>query len=694
MLQILCGFAVLASSILMAYTTYKFNTIFKKIDEYLIDNHPYLKRNRTIVFVMLIFFVIGYIISGVDILVGAAEPFLYFVSTVFILGSFFVFFMMQYMEHMTNSLKEQGDKILEQNKNLQSDVEKQVEEVLRHDQMLRASNEMASRLLASRVEDFDLVLHECMGLLAKSVDADRMYIWQNHVKNEKLHCTQIIEWSEEVEPQQNKDLAVDIPYDENIPGWEEAFKQGKSINGLVRNLSQAEQDQLSPQGILSILVVPVYYKGEFWGFIGFDDCHSEREFAEAQEGILRAAGLLIATALLRNEMTVELIRVQDAALEGTKAKSNFLATMSHEIRTPINAITGMVAIAQDTKEINQVHNYLDKIDAVTRQLLGVINDILDMSKIEAGKMELVCELFDSCEMLDNIKNIIGVRTGEKKQTLNVTIDDDVPRYVEGDELRLTQIMLNLLSNATKFTPENGKIEVRVSCIDRAEEWVNLQIVVTDNGIGIPKEQQGNIFKSFEQAEKSTARIYGGTGLGLVISKHIAKMMNGDITLVSEPGRGSQFTVIVQLKKGDSPKENKANRLVESIDLNLKGKTVLLAEDIKINQEIIVTLLSRKGAAVHCGENGKEALSMFRKNALTYDIILMDIQMPVMDGYEATREIRNSDTANAETIPIIAMTANAFAEDVQKCLEAGMNGHIPKPIDINVLYQTIHQHLYQ
>ncbi|MCP1109572.1 ATP-binding protein [Ohessyouella blattaphilus] len=675
----------------MAFTTYKFNYIFKWADEYLTNSHPYLKRNKNLILIVQCFFILGFAIGATDILTGKAAPIRYFVGVVFVIAACFAFFLMRYIEQLTSALQEQGDEVIIQNKNLQLQVKQQVGEVMYHDQMLQASNEVASLLLASSVEEFDRVLHECMGVLAGSVDADRMYIWKNHKKGDKLYCTQIIEWSELVEPQQDKDLVIDIPYDENIPGWEEAFTNGRSVNGLVRNLSLAEQAQLSPQGILSILVVPVYYKNEFWGFIGFDDCHSEREFSQAQEGILRTAGVLIATALLRNEMTVELIRAQEDALAGTEAKSRFLASMSHEIRTPINAITGMVAIAKDTEEKEKIYDYLEKIDGVTRQLLGIINDILDMSKIEAGKMHLASEVFDLYDLLDNVKNIIGVRTEEKNQELQIHLGENVPRLVEGDELRLTQILLNLLSNATKFTPEEGKIEVKIDCLGADADSFDLRFLVKDNGIGISKAQQAVVFKSFEQAEKSTAREYGGTGLGLVISKHIAEMMNGGITLESELGKGSSFTVDIKVKRASAIASNKHEEYEES-SFSLEGKFVLLAEDIEINREIVITLLTRKGAKVHWGANGEEILTLFQKDPDLYDLILMDIQMPVMDGYEATEKIRSSGLERAETIPIIAMTANAFAEDVKKCLAAGMNGHIPKPVDVKVLYQTLFEML--
>lgn len=646
--------------------------------------------------VVLLGFTAGYFIGAVHLFTVGADAGVLFVAAVFIAAAVFGHFLVGYIQTLILRLDEQRLEIQNQDKEIESRVQQQVGDTLSQDHLLRATNIVASRLLASEVDEFDQVLHDCMGILAQCVDADRMYIWKNHFDQMgKLRCSQIYEWSGTAEPQQDKELAHDITYDETAPGWEETLSSGNSVNGMVKNLSQAEQEQLFAQGIVSILVVPVFLKGEFWGFVGFDDCENERIYTRAEESILRAASLLIATALLRKETTETLIHAQEQALAAAKAKSNFLATMSHEIRTPINAITGMSAIAQRSTDVAAIHDCLVKIDAASGQLLHVINDILDMSKIDAEKMELSEVSFNLHTLLDNVKEIIGVTIAQRQQTLTFQVDDAVPAHVVGDEFRLSQILINLMSNATKFTDKGGKIGCHIGVCAQQEDEITLQIEVSDNGIGISEEHQTRIFTPFEQAEKSTVRSYGGTGLGLVISKRIAEIMGGSITLESTVGEGSRFLVQVQLaldhtvqtKQEDQPSQQHLWHAA------IRGKHILLAEDIEINREIVIALLSEDEVTVSCAENGAQAVSMMQQQPDAYDLILMDIQMPQMDGYEATLKIRQIEHLHAKEIPIIAMTANAFLEDIERCLQCGMDGHIAKPVDADMLVQTIANALF-
>ena len=388
-----------------------------------------------------------------------------------------------------------------------------------------------------------------------------------------------------------------------------------------------------------------------------------------------------------NDKNEHLIELNALAEQASQTKSTFLANMSHEIRTPINAITGMATIARGAKDIKKIHECLDKVDAASRQLLGIINDILDMSKIEANKMELAAEPFKLRVTVNNMKSIISIRAAEKDQNLQVSVADDVPQVVVGDDMRLSQILLNLLSNAVKFTPVKGNISLSLKLLDGGGDRQLLEAKVTDNGIGITEEQQSRLFRSFEQAEKGTAKRYGGSGLGLAISKRIAELMGGGITLESKPGEGSCFTVRFYMQAG---KANMIKKTEAAQNYDFSGRTALLAEDIPINREIVVALLEDSKIKVDCAENGKEAADMFAANPLKYDIIFMDIQMPEMDGYEATGVIRGSGAPNARTVPILAMTANAFSEDVTRCRVAGMDDHIAKPIEVEVLLAKIAQ----
>jgi len=380
---------------------------------------------------------------------------------------------------------------------------------------------------------------------------------------------------------------------------------------------------------------------------------------------------------------VHLVELKDLAEQSSKSKGAFLANMSHEIRTPINAITGMAAIARSTDDPVRVANCLDKIDAASRQLLGIINDILDVSKIEANKMELAADPFELRVLVYNVRSIIAIRAEEKHQNLTVAIADDVPNVVIGDDMRLSQILLNLLSNAIKFTQDAGDVSLTINRVHTNGDTHMLEARVTDNGIGITEEQQKRLFRSFEQAEKGTSKRFGGSGLGLIISKSIAILMGGDITLESEPGQGSTFSVRFEVREGTESMLKKAQC---PSSYNFEGCTALLVEDIDINREIVMTLLESSGIALDYAENGHSAVEMFNADPERYDIIFMDIHMPVMDGYEATKAIRTSGKPNAEEVMILAMTANAFVEDVARCREVGMNDHIAKPINVELLLE--------
>jgi signal transduction histidine kinase len=575
---------------------------------------------------------------------------------------------------------------------LAQSIQEAREKLEQRDAMLQTVNQVAAILLHSQIEDFSINLWHCMAMLAETVDVDRVYIWKNHIKDGKLRCTQLHEWSEGVEPQAGSVYTVEISYEEDLPGWEETLSNGQCINNLVRNLSPQAQAQLSPQGILSSLVVPVVLQGQFWGFVGFDDCRHERLFSENEETILRSASLLVANALLRNETTVDLhitaVELESAlekARAASLAKTNFLSNMSHEIRTPMNAIIGMTMIGKTAVGANALEkkNYaFEKIDGAANHLLGIINDILEMSKIEAGKFELTTMEFNLEKMLQKVVSIISFPVDEKRQKFTVNLDKDIPPFLIGDEQRLAQVIANLLSNAVKFTPEEGSIYLDAHLEDVQDDRYTLKFTVKDTGIGISPEQKRRLFTSFELAESSTARKYGGTGLGLAISKHIVELMDGAIWIDSELGKGASFFFTVKLKgsgehieTADSPQDEPAAATA------FPGRRLLLAEDVEINREIVLELLKPLQLEIDCAVNGTEAVKKFTDQGGRYDLVFMDVQMPEMDGFEATRHIRELGLPNAQKDPIIAMTANVFREDIEKCLAAGMNDHVGKPLNM-------------
>jgi len=394
---------------------------------------------------------------------------------------------------------------------------------------------------------------------------------------------------------------------------------------------------------------------------------------------IRVAGALVDITETKN-ILLDSEKQRIAAEAANKAKSSFLSTMSHEIRTPMNAIIGMTTIGKKSSDMKKAHDAFEKIDGASKHLLGVINDILDMSKIEADMFSLSAISFEFENMIQKVTDVINFRVDERHQNFYINTDKEIPRVLIGDDQRLIQVITNLLSNAVKFTPDLGTIRLDSTLLSKEDDICNLQISVEDTGIGLTDEQKERMFKKFEQAEIGTSRKYGGTGLGLSISKRIVELMGGEIWVESEYGKGSKFIFTVPLKRGS---DENVLQLPDGITLdNFADYSILLVEDVEINREIVLALLEPTELNVDCAVNGAHALSMFNSTPEKYDMIFMDVQMPEMDGHEATSAIRALPIARAKTIPIIAMTANVFRDDIEKCLRVGMNDHIGKPLDFN------------
>ena len=381
------------------------------------------------------------------------------------------------------------------------------------------------------------------------------------------------------------------------------------------------------------------------------------------------------------------------AQEANRSKSSFLANMSHDIRTPMNAIIGITSlIRHDAGDKGKVIEYADKIDTSSQHLLGIINEVLDMSKIEAGKTVFKYSDFSIPDFIQELDIIFRSQIYEKKQTLTITKENIRHEWVNGDQVHLMQIFSNLLSNAIKYTQEGGEIQLLAEeCESNSSVYAKYRFLVCDNGMGMSADFKDRIFDAFTRAENSLTNKIQGTGLGMAITKNLVDLMGGTIDVESEPGQGSCFEVFMDLKIAEGRSASPASQAeTEEQDGNiLKGMRFLCAEDNELNAEILTELLKIEGAECTICENGKRVLETFEQSVPgDYDMILMDVQMPVMNGYEATKAIRRSSHELAKTIPIIAMTANAFSEDIQHSLAAGMNAHISKPVDMKTLEKTI------
>jgi len=489
---------------------------------------------------------------------------------------------------------------------------------------------------------------------------------------------------------------------------------GEAGEGIINTALVLEENEISlfytPGGRIALLGIPLL---EWYAVaISYD---SWNDYDNSMTVFfLVVLGVLAVVFVVFNFFIAGLLRPLNRSMKdaenANRAKSHFLSTMSHEMRTPINVVIGMTTIGKRADTTERKDYAFDKIDSASKHLLGVINDVLDMTKIEANKLELSEIEYDFKYMIQKVLAIINFRIEENEQKFTLYIDGRVPDFVIGDDQHLAQVIMNLLSNAVKFTPEQGDIGLAISLVEEIEGICELQFIVSDTGIGISPEQQKKLFSMFVQAEGGISREYGGTGLGLTISKHIVELMDGRIWVESELGIGTEFLFTVKVKRSQKKKNKQAVQdLTESSEGNssedidkqnetvlipgeFEGKRLLLAEDVAINREIVIALLEESGLIIDTAENGQEALDKLESSPELYDVVFMDMEMPKMDGLEATRRIRSSPLLQERKIPIIAMTANVFQSDIDSCIAAGMNNHLGKPLDIAEVIKNLRKHL--
>jgi PAS domain S-box-containing protein len=552
-------------------------------------------------------------------------------------------------------------------------------------------NDAAAFLLKSEAEDYENAIAQSFQMLAKHTAVDRFSIWQNHLGSDgNLQFKMLYQWVNEGFPYIPDGVA--FVYKEISPTLEALLSSGKCANGPITHFSGGARTQLEKFGVQSELAIPIFLKGEFWGFVSYDDLASQRIFTKEEESALRSWGLIIVSIMQRGEIARDMRLTLEKLEAASQAKSIFLANMSHEIRTPMNSIIGFSELALDDGIPPKTADYLGKILENSNWLLQIINDILDISKIESGKIELENIPFDLHELFATCRMIIMPKAEEKGITLHFYAEPSIGRRLMGDPTRLRQIIINLLSNAVKFTNVGAvKMAAVVEGLPNGDTTICFEI--KDSGIGMTEEQIASIFDPFTQAETGTTRKYGGTGLGLAITKNLVEMMGGKLSVESTPKVGSIFRFKLNFKTLellDSPsyRELSAQQIEKPF---FKGE-ILLCEDNKMNQQVICDHLKRVGLKTVVADNGKKGVEAVSKRiqsgAPPFSLILMDVHMPVMDGLEAALKI----TELGSKTPIIVVTANVMPQDRELYKLHNMRDYLSKPFTSQELWRCLLKYL--